>query len=521
MARLGEAIRRHYFLTLVLLVGILTGGGLVLGTLEEKPHGKLNLVSRDSKEIASPEHQFANQLSAAFRKAAQEVAPSVVAIRTITQIGGRNEVVTPFLNPFEGTPFEDLFQDPQMWRFFRQGPVAPRAVQGLGSGVIIDAAGVILTNAHVVQGGAKVIVKLADGREFEAVDVKTDPKTDLALVWIKNAQDLKPAVLGNSDEIQVGDWVLALGQPFGLEGTVTAGIISAKGRGLGITVRENFLQTDAAINPGNSGGPLVNLAGEVIGINTAISTESGGYQGVGFAIPSKLARFVAIQLAEKGVVRRGYIGVAIQPVEGNLAEQLGVKPHEGVLVADVYPNTPAAQAGIKAGDVILSFDGKKVTTPGELQSYVEESEIDKSHKVEILRDGKRQTVDVVIREQPAEYGFRQPGRLPGRGLAVPESGSFAELGIKVQTLTPEIAEQMGLPVKQGVLITDVKPASPAALANLEPGMVIVEVNRREVRNVSEMQEALRSKPLSQGVLLRVVTPEGLARFLSIRVGEAD
>jgi len=522
MSGFVKSVRQHYFLTLVLIVTVLTGSGLIVGSLGEQKTGSLNLAQPKAK-TASPEHEFANQLSSAFRAAAQEVLPSVVMIRTYSKMGGRDENLSPFTeNPFEGTPFEDMFQDPSFRQFFRRGPMPPRVVQGLGSGVIIDPAGVILTNAHVVAQEGKVMVRLHDGREFDAVDVKTDPKTDLALVWIKGADNLKAAVLGDSDQVQVGDWVLALGQPFGLEGTVTAGIVSAKGRGLGIAFRENFIQTDAAINPGNSGGPLVNLDGEVIGINTAISTESGGYQGAGFAIPSNLAKFVATQLAETGFVRRGYLGVAIQPVEGALAEQLGVKPNEGVLVAEVYPNTPASEAGIKSGDVILSFAGKKVSSPNELQSFVEESEIDKPHDVQILRDGKRMTVKVTVREQPSEYGMeRVPRRLRGGDRAIPESESFAKLGIQVETLTSDVAKQLGVDVKEGVVITQVKPDSPAALAGLSEGTIIVEANRQKVSSVSELREALAAKPLSQGVLLRVITPEGLSRYIAIRVGEGQ
>ncbi|MBC7354295.1 MAG: PDZ domain-containing protein, partial [Thermogutta sp.] len=286
-------------------------------------------------------------------------------------------------------------------------------------------------------------------------------------------------------------------------------------------VRENFIQTDAAINPGNSGGPLVNLDGEVIGINTAISTRSGGYEGIGFAIPSNLAKFVATQLAEKGVVRRGYLGVAIQPIEGDLASQLGVKPHEGVLVAEVYPNTPAAVAGIKSGDVILSFDGKPVSMPNELQSLVEEATIDAPHKVEILRDGKKTTLEVIVREQPAEYGMeRVPGRLRRGDRALPkENENLAKLGIQVETLTSDVAQQLGLDIKEGVVITNVTPGSPAQLAGLEEGMVIVEANRQKVTSVSDLTKALQAKPLSEGVLLRVVTPEGVSRYVAIRVSE--
>ena len=228
---------------------------------------------------------------------------------------------------------------------------------GIGSGVIIDPSGIILTNNHVVDGAGKIMVRLHDGREFEATDVKRDPKTDLAILRIKGAGKLTAVKLGNSDDAQVGDWVLALGDPFGLEGTVTAGIISAKGRPLGAT-RANFIQTDAAINPGNSGGPLVNLDGEVVGINTAISSNNGGNQGVGFAISSNLAKWVSQQLIANGTVKRAYLGVAIQPVDPDLAKQFGVETMQGVVVADVQPDTPAAAAGVKPGDVIVEFAGK-------------------------------------------------------------------------------------------------------------------------------------------------------------------
>ena len=226
-----------------------------------------------------------------------------------------------------------------------------------GSGVIVDPSGVILTNNHVVAGGGEIMVRLSDGREFKAFDIKTDPTTDLAVLHIKSKEPLPAAKLGDSKKVEVGDWVLALGEPFGLEGTVTAGIVSAKGRGIGINEREDYIQTDAAINPGNSGGPLVNLDGEVIGINTAISSNTGGYQGVGFAIPIDLAKWVGEQLVKSGTVHRAYLGVMIQPVSQSLAEQFNVKVHEGVLVTQVQPHTPAAKAGMKAGDIILDFAG--------------------------------------------------------------------------------------------------------------------------------------------------------------------
>ncbi len=308
----------------------------------------------------------ANHLSSAFRTIASELLPAVVAIENRPKLAwqdagpagprpSNNDL--PRQNPFKGTPFEDMFRDRQ-FQMPPSGPngspmPSPRA--GIGSGVIIDNAGIILTNNHVVAGGGEVMVSTQDGREFVATNVWTDPKTDLAVVKIEAPSDLVAATLGDSDEVAIGDWVLALGQPFGLESSVTAGIISAKHRGIGITDRENFLQTDAAINPGNSGGPLVNMRGEVVGINTAIHSRSGGSDGIGFAIPSNLARWVGDQLVSTGTVKRAYLGVGIQPVTQDLAKQLSVKPRGGVVVTEVFPNTPAAEAGMKSGDVIVKF----------------------------------------------------------------------------------------------------------------------------------------------------------------------
>ena len=361
---------------------------------------------------------FAKALSAAFHDAASKVLPSVVTIThtpvVVPQSGERkpspndNSEEMPF--GFKGTPFGDLFKNnPEFRQFFGHSPSMPElpqpGVASAGSGVIVDSSGVILTNNHVVAGGGKIMVRLHDGREFKAVDVKTDPKTDLAILRIEGGGALPAARLGDSNKVEVGDWVLALGQPFGLEGTVTAGIISAKGRGLGIAQREDFLQTDAAINPGNSGGPLVNLDGEVIGINTAISTSSGGYQGVGFAVPIDLAKWVGGQLVTSGKVHRSYLGVIIQPVTQPLAEQFKVKVHQGVLVTEVRPDTPAAKAGLKPGDIILKFAGQAVSTPRELQGIVEQAKIGSTDPLVLLRDGKEMTLNVTCRELPSDLAM--------------------------------------------------------------------------------------------------------------------
>jgi serine protease Do len=422
-------------------------------------------------------------------------------------------------DPFDKTPFGDMFRNhPDLRRFFRDMPRGmPRGpyggVLGIGSGVIIDPSGVILTNNHVVEGEGKIFVRLIDGREFPAVDVKRDPKTDLAIIRIKGADHLKAAKFGDSDKMEVGDWVLALGDMFNFEGTVTAGIISAKGRSLGPGTRADFLQTDAAINPGSSGGPLINLDGEVIGINTAIHTRSGANQGVGFAIPSNVAKWATDQLVKSGSVRRAYLGVMIQPLNQQLADQFGVKARGGILVGDVQPKSPAADAGIKAGDVILKFAGKPVSDVQQLVGVVDRSPVGEQAMVEILRDGKRMEVPVKLREQAADYGLTSR-RFGGRGSR-PEPTKVDKLGIQVDTLTADVAKQLDLKAGEGVVVTEVAPGSLADRAGLETGMAITEVNRKPVKSAEEFKKALDSKPLSKGVLLLIHTPEG-PRYVAIQ-----
>jgi serine protease Do len=449
---------------------------------------------------------YARSLSTAFREVAQKVLPAVVTIdvRSVHAEQAQDE------NGDEGSSGENPFGDmlpPEFRHFFRMPHGFPhREIHGMGSGVIIDPSGVILTNNHVVAGGGKITVTLHDGREFEAIDVKRDPEADLAIVRIKDGHSLPSVKLGNSDDMQVGDWVLALGVPFKLEGTVTAGIVSAKGRPVGNT-RASFIQTDAAINPGNSGGPLVNLDSEVIGINTAISSDTGGYQGVGFAIPSNLAKWVSHQLIAQGTVHRAYLGVHIQQMSNDLAKQLGVQTQHGVAVVDVPPDTPAAAAGLKPGDVIVEFGGRPVQSPLELQVAVERAPIGVAQPVTVMRNGKRLTVEVAARELPA--GEIAGGNSKGPG----GSHEDAKLGIEVDKLTPAVAERLGVKPGEGVVIRNVRSGSRAEGAGLAPGMVIVQVGRQAISSVSEFRAAMEQQSLEKGILLLIRSHEGTRFFV--------
>ncbi|WP_419581588.1 Do family serine endopeptidase [Stieleria magnilauensis] len=445
---------------------------------------------------------------------ANRVLPSVVAIENRPDTSWHSAKPSPDdgamngENPFKGTPFEDMFRGGQIPMNPGMNPrQAPRSQGGIGSGVIIDAAaGIVLTNNHVVEGGGKVIVKIQDGREFEAIGVFTDPKTDIAVVKIKGDSSLTAAKLGNSDATSVGDWVVALGQPFGLESTVTAGIVSAKNRGIGITDRENFIQTDAAINPGNSGGPLVNLYGEVIGINTAISSRGGGNNGVGFAVPSNLARWVSDQLVANGTVQRAYLGVAIQPVSYELANQLGVAPKGGVAVTNVFPDTPAAKMGFKSGDVIVKFGQTKVATPQQLQLAVERSPMGKTVSVEVVRDGK--TIALNYDPEAAPNDFANNGK-----LKAPSGTKMSSLGIEVSTLTADVAKQLGVKGEAGVVITQVQKGSRADDAGLSPGIVVSQVNRQDVKSAADFEKVVKAD--EDGTILLLVRNEQGSRFVVI------
>ncbi len=497
--------------TVLAVVGILAAASMPLAASKA-----VGPAMEPTSAAGAAGQSYAKTLSAAFRESADRVLPAVVLIRSMPVVAEHSTHSSPALpgmSEDNNSPFGELFRsNPDLRRFFRDMPSMPNQPRGRGfgamssgSGVIVDSSGIVLTNNHVVDGGGRIMVRLSDGREFKAVDVKRDPRTDLAIFRLDGKGPFPVARLGNSDQTAVGDWVLALGEPFGLEGTVTAGIISAKGRGLGITPRESFLQTDAAINPGNSGGPLVNLDGEVVGINTAISSESGGYQGVGFAIPVNLAKWVVDQLKTNGTVQRAYLGVVIQQVSQELADRFGVHANQGVLVSDVRANTPAAKAGLKSGDVILEFNGQAVKKPAELQGLVEQAATGSTQPLTILRDGRRMTIKVTCEAQPKNYGLAEEESSNSNN---PASSNFEKLGIEVSNLTPEVAKKLGVADGQGVVITQVEQGGVAQLAGLDTGMVILEVNRKAVKSVEEFRAAVTKQSLAKGVLLLVRSDRG-------------
>ncbi|HVS70205.1 MAG TPA: Do family serine endopeptidase [Phycisphaerae bacterium] len=399
-------------------------------------------------------------------------------------------------------------------------------IQGTGSGVIVNAEGYILTNNHVVEGADTINVRLDDGRTFKAKVIGTDPKTDLAVVKI-DADHLTYAKFGDSDAMQVGDWVLAFGSPFNFEQTMTQGIISAKGRNVPIIEEhdpnltgytyEDFLQTDAAINPGNSGGPLVNLKGEVIGINAAIASNTGAYNGIGFSIPSNEAKYIMESLIKNGKVVRGYLGVLIEdinhpsPQDKDLVQSIrdaGFKDNNGVLVAGISADSPGGKGGLRAGDVITQLDGKPVDTVNTLRNQIARTKPGTDVTLELFRDGKTTKVTFPVGTQPAGRDATQLASANG-----PSKAESSDLGVTVQGLQEGKARQYGLEAGQGVIITSVAPNSEAANLGLNAGDVITRVGRQDVNTPQELKDALARNPLSKGVRMIVRTSDGTERLV--------
>lgn len=428
-----------------------------------------------------------------FAPLAEKLAPSVVNVK-VTKIekAGLDQI------PFRGAPFDDFFK-----HFFGENFQMPnqRPVQGAGSGVIISDDGYILTNNHVVEGAQEVTVTLADQRDFKAEVVGRDPKTDLAILKISAGKNLPAAKMGDSNQLRVGDWVIAIGNPFGLSHTVTSGIVSAKGRIIGAGPYDDFIQTDASINPGNSGGPLFDMNGQVVGINTAIVPNG---QGIGFAIPVNTAKPLIPQLVKNGKVTRGYIGVNIQSISPDIAKAMKLGNDKGALVADVISGGPADEAGIARGDVIVAFNGKTVKDSHDLPTMVAATPIGDKATVTVLRDGKEKEIRVKIAE------------LPSDGTSVESSAKPAEgkWGLQLQDLTPEIARQLGLETDHGVLIAGVQPGSPADDASIRQGDVILEVNRHPVKTAQEVKKEI-DKAKDKNSLLLLVQRDQARMFVAL------
>jgi serine protease Do len=430
-----------------------------------------------------------------FAAIAKKTMPVVVNISTASQRSARAG---------SSDPLEEFFS-----RFFSEAPPRENNQRSLGSGILISKDGEILTNYHVVRSADTIKVKTADQTEYEARLIGKDDRTDLALIKIRRSGGNLPfARLGVSSQLEVGDWVMAIGNPFGLEHTVTAGIISAKGRVIGAGPYDNFIQTDASINPGNSGGPLINAAGEVIGVNSAIFSQSGGNVGIGFAIPIDLAKKIVEQLRKNGRVVRGWLGVRAQDVTPTMVQTLGLnRTSDMAVVTEVTEGSPAADAGIKTGDVIVEFNGKPVPKSHDFPGVIADTAPGQRITLKILREKKEQTVAVKIGELADDNDPNQP--LEARD---------AELGLRVQRITPEAARRLGLGSARGVLVMEVQPGSPADQVGIEPADVIREVNQRAVTNVKEFERATRQGRRGDRILLLVQRGDNAVFFAVKRKG---
>ncbi len=435
-----------------------------------------------------------------FAELVKTSAPAVVNISTVRTIKGGGRVHRYFMGPLDrNDPFRDFFD-----KFFGdEVPERDLKQRSLGSGFIIDKDGYIITNNHVIEGADEIKVKLADEREFSAEIMGRDPKTDIALIQIKSFRDLPTVTLGDSETLQVGDWVVAIGNPFGLANTVTAGIVSAKGRVIGSGPYDDFIQTDASINPGNSGGPLLNTRGEVVGINTAIVATG---QGIGFATPINMAKEIVPQLKEKKRVVRGWLGVAIQKMTPELARSFGLSEPKGALVGDVFAGSPAEEAGLRRGDVIIAFDGKKIGDMSDLPRIVANTPVGKTATIKVLRDGKEESFTVKITEMKEERPV------------VAKTDVEKRIGLHVQEITPAIAEELNLAEETGVVVTDVVPGSPSEDAGFSKGDVIREINRRPVRDISGYRRVMDAAAQGHAMLF-LIQREGQTFYLSVEVGK--
>ncbi len=422
-----------------------------------------------------------------FAQLAEKMSPTVVNVK-VTKVAK-----AAFPGPhFQRGPSGEFFG-----RFFEEMPQQPREhrTQGAGSGVIISEDGYILSNNHVVEDAQEVIVTLADKKEYTAQVIGRDPKTDLAVLKINVEKDLPAAALGNSERLKVGDWVVAIGNPFGLSHTVTSGIVSAKGRVIGAGPYDDFIQTDASINPGNSGGPLFNMHGEVIGINTAIIPQG---QGIGFAIPVDTAKPLIPQLVDHGEITRGYLGVNIQSITPDLAEALKIKETKGALIADVVADSPAEKSGLKRGDIIVDFDGKNIEDSHDLPAKVAATPVDEEVQITVLRDGKEQQLTVKVGKLASDETALASSSEPAKG----------KWGMQLHELSPQMQERFGINADQGVAVVGVEPDSSAAEAGIRQGDVIVEVNRKTVKSIDDVKESISAAKDKDRLLLLVQRQNG-------------
>ena len=485
------------------------GAILLWGSQSPAPsHASSSLTSTANPVAVS----MAGPPSNGFTDVAKAVTPAVVNITTVTADrvsegrGGQDDLRDRMEELFGGPngPFGPRgFPGPH-------GPGEPRGHRGggQGSGVIVSSDGYILTNNHVIDNAREVTVTLPDKREFKGKIVGTDPKTDLAVVKI-DGRNLPTVPWGDASKLQVGEYVLAVGNPFGLNSTVTLGIVSALGRGrMGITQYEDFIQTDAAINPGNSGGALVNTKGELVGINTAIFSQSGGYQGVGFAVPTSMSKPVYESLIKNGKVVRGYLGIGIQDLNQDLAKSFGMKKAKGALVSEVKEDSPASQAGLKQGDVITSYQGSGVEDAIALQRMVTRTDVGTKVPVKVVRDGHEKELTITIGEQPDTAKIAKAGTV---------EKEYAFAGVAVQDLDRDTAKELGIKGKtQGVIVTSVEPDSGAERAGLMRGDVIREINRQPVKSVKDFEKASSAVKKGENVLI-LINRRGASLFLSAKV----
>ena len=473
-----------------ILAGVFLFLGLIAGIALTANLGWLSAAESQETAVRAPIPPGTPPNFVAVVKAVTPAVVNISTTRTVrTQAGDMSPLMEdPFFRQFFGDEFFRRFQMPR-----------ERRENSLGSGVIVSSDGYIVTNNHVIAKADEIKVLLNNAkREYAGKVVGTDPKTDLAVIKI-NAKGLPTLPWGDSDKLEVGEYVLAIGNPFGLNQTVTLGIVSATGRAdVGIADYEDFIQTDAAINPGNSGGAMVNARGELVGINTAIFSRSGGYMGIGFAVPANLTRVVMDSLIKSGKVVRGWLGVSIQQVTPELAKQFGLKEPKGALVSEVMDDGPAAKAGLKSGDIVTAFDGKAIEGPSMLRNYVAQTPVGREVKVEVLRERKKTDIAVKIGEQPKDAPDT-PEETDGDAA---KHGALT--GIEVRPLTPDVQRGLGLPPgSTGVVVTGVAGGSPAAAAGLQPGDVITELNRHPVRNLADFRRLAGKLGKKQTVLLYV------------------